>query len=124
MMSLPRELTLRATSSGIQLCQRIASECHEALTAVPHTIPPQAMLGVGQYSALTSLPPVSRGLLELTLTAGSRVALSLQQGDHQQLTLAAGEEDVALRYTRNGVNGQAASMTISPVAMQRAALMV
>ncbi|WP_245846689.1 glycoside hydrolase family 32 protein [Vreelandella alkaliphila] len=108
MMSLPRELTLRATSSGIQLCQRIASECHEALTAVPHTIPPQAMLGVGQYSVLTSLPPVSRGVLELTLTAGSRVALSLQQGDHQQLTLEAVEKDVALRYTRNGVNGQAA----------------
>lgn len=108
MMSLPRELTLRATSRGIQLCQRIASECHEALTAYPQTIAPQEWLGVGQHVLLASQQAIGRGVLTFTLMPGSRVALSLQQGDHQWLILEAGDEDVALRYTRQGVNGQAA----------------
>ncbi|PCF95738.1 glycoside hydrolase family 32 protein [Vreelandella nigrificans] len=108
MMSLPRELTLRATSRGIQLCQRIASECHEALTAYPQTIVPQEWLGVGQHVLLASQQAIGRGVLTFTLMPGSRVALSLQQGDHQWLILEAGDEDVALRYTRQGVNGQAA----------------
>ncbi|WP_062360303.1 glycoside hydrolase family 32 protein [Vreelandella aquamarina] len=105
-MSLPRELTLRATSRGVRLRQRFAREAAQALSAPSH-ISPRSLQTAGEHCIALPEGAAVYGQLTLVLKAGTRLALSLQQGYQQRLWLTAGESTTSLHYERQGSNGQA-----------------
>lgn len=104
-MSLPRELALSATHCGVRLRQRFAREIYQD-GRVMDTISPRSALAVGEHCLALPGQAAVRGQLTLSLEAGAKVALSLQQGYQQRLILAAGSADTALFYERQGSNGQ------------------
>ncbi|WP_311065643.1 glycoside hydrolase family 32 protein [Halomonas sp. DWK9] len=103
-MSLPRELALCATRCGVRLRQRFARETHQ-YEHVMDTVSPRAALAVGEHCLALPGQTAVRGQLTLSLEAGAKVVLSLQQGYQQRLILAAGSADTALFYERQGSNG-------------------
>ncbi|REC95772.1 glycoside hydrolase family 32 protein [Kushneria indalinina] len=105
-MTLPRELTLAATDQGVRLHQRFASELARSVSPL-EVAPFNAPLKEGDHLLATPGADLVRGELTLEPAAGSRLALSLQQGTQQQLILCTGEDTTEVAYRREGQSGVA-----------------
>lgn len=103
-MSLPRELRLVATESGVRLCQRFVDELGavladetESLRATP--------VSAGNRLRLGSPDVVGRGQLALSLAPSTRVELYLQATAQPDLIVEHTEQGLTLTLRRFGENG-------------------
>ncbi|MFC6672897.1 glycoside hydrolase family 32 protein [Marinobacterium aestuariivivens] len=103
-MSLPRELALVTTAEGTRLQQRFVRELAARFEPVPLIDD-----GVGLAAGQSFQAPVDKGpqlgRAALSLQAGSRVEICLQQAGYADLVLSLEEAGLRLQHQRRGQNG-------------------